>query len=84
MTTKCEGEKELRTEETYLEARLDGNSMAKDGNGSSLVTNFCISFALDRRIEARNLEKLPDRRVRPIHFFFIYLFIPIRSRKEGM
>ncbi len=54
---------------TYLEAKLAGKSMAKAGDGSSLVTSFCISFALLRRMEARSLEKEPLRRVRPTHFY---------------
>lgn len=44
--------------------------MAKVGDCSSLVTSFCINLALLRRIEARNLEKEPLRRVRPTHFPF--------------
>lgn len=56
---------------TYL-TRLPGKSIAKVGDGSSLVTSFCISLALLRRIEARNLEKEPLRRVRPTHFSFHY------------
>lgn len=38
---------------------------------SARVTSFCINLALLRRMEARNLEKDPLRRVRPIaHFYF--------------
>lgn len=57
------------SKKTYLEAKLAGKSMAKAGDGSSLVTSFCISFALLRRMEARSLEKEPLRRVRPTHFY---------------
>jgi hypothetical protein len=39
------------------------------------MTSFCISLALLRRMEARNLENDPLRRVRPPrdHFFFVFV-----------
>ena len=46
--------------------------MAREGDGSSLVTNFCISFALLFRMDARSFEKEPLRRVRPTHFIFVF------------
>jgi hypothetical protein len=49
--------------------------MAREGDGSSLVTNFCISFALLFRMDARSFEKEPLRRVRPTHFIQVEHFV---------
>jgi hypothetical protein len=67
---------------TYLEAKLEGKSMAREGDGSSLVTNFCISFALLFRMDARSFEKEPLRRVRPTHFIQVEHFVFFLSRTE--
>ena len=45
-----------------------------DGDGSSLVTSFCISLALLRRMEARSFEKEPLRRVRPTHLIYVLVW----------
>jgi hypothetical protein len=57
--------------------------MARQGDGSSLVTNFCISFALLFRMDARSFEKEPLRRVRPPHFIFVERFV-LFSQTEGI